>query len=699
MADTGYIEAIVPYKLGWNPVYRVPEGMELSVGDRIKVRMNARITNAVVSRTDVVPDIEPSRILPVESICEGLGKITEEEIRLWKFIADYYLCTCGEVFKCAYPSGKVKSEETASKQKERTEATRQKLLALNLARIDAAMQKEKELIARKEEFHNAQVSVHEEFEAVISGLSVPLDKAKAEEKRLARVESLKRRAEAKLARLKLQQEACEHQIEKIRETISLMRARVCELQKKADAKAAATIISPASSDDSRLAALEKAASGRKPVLMRLPPQERAEAFRMLIHKTLDQGKTVLLLVPEIALTVEYENGMEQAFGESLLVFHSKETTVQRRKIADALRREGPHLVIGTRSAIFLPFRELATIIVDEEQDRSYKQDSPAPRYNTRDCAVVMGEIHGATVYLASSAPSLETLHNCATGRYVEAAFSDSPKQAGAVDLRIIDTSAERRKNGMKGQFSRKLMAMMEDAMAQNSHILLLLGWGDLQATKEETVALFPDKIVVCDDGGTTFPEEGEIAISTTSRARNIHFPQGTLVVILQADPMLGARDFRADERAMQVLERFRQQCAGGIFVIQTSRSAHPIFESMTQGLLPYDDMMEERRVFGYPPFSRIIDVVMTDANFNRLRTMSEMLFSALNFALKPSFAPGGSLQISGPLPYSEQIVKIRIIVPKDRMAAGRKRKLKEIVDNFAKDRNYAPFIHLDVDPE
>jgi primosomal protein N' (replication factor Y) len=132
-----YIQVIVPLKLDWCPTYRVPEKWHgsLQVGDRVKVRVGPRLTDAIVSRTGVSPDIDPARIHDIVAREEGLKRITPEEIRLWQFIADYYLCTLGEVFKCAYPSGKIRSEETAAKARERAETSRRKLMEAALQRI------------------------------------------------------------------------------------------------------------------------------------------------------------------------------------------------------------------------------------------------------------------------------------------------------------------------------------------------------------------------------------------------------------------------------------------------------------------------------------------------------------------------------------------------------------------------------------
>ena len=122
---TRYVKVIVPVRLDRILTYSVPESLDgrIGIGARVKVRLGPRLTDAVVCETDVTPDIDPRRIHEIAGLDEGLERITPEEIRLWQFISDYYLCTQGEVFKCAYPSGKIRSEETAARVKERAEAS------------------------------------------------------------------------------------------------------------------------------------------------------------------------------------------------------------------------------------------------------------------------------------------------------------------------------------------------------------------------------------------------------------------------------------------------------------------------------------------------------------------------------------------------------------------------------------------------
>lgn len=443
--------------------------------------------------------------------------------------------------------------------------------------------------------------------------------------------------------------------------------------------------------------LLQALQAGKPVLLQGSGAARFDAYRDLIARTLSCGRTVLMLVPEVALTAAFEAAVPAQFGARTLIFHSRETTVQRRKIADALRSGGPQLLVGTRSALFLPFRDLGLLLVDEEQDRSYKQDSPAPRYNARDCAVVLAGIHGARIVLGSAAPSLESLHNVSVGRYTGVRLSD-PAELQTADgrLRIIDTAAERRKRGMKGSFSIKLIDEIRRTLGQGGPVFLIRLWGDLGPTLEETRALFPDAEVLplTEDA----PASG-IRVCTLAQTKRLSFAQGSLVALLQADPIFGARDFRADERAYQLLSRYRAHCAAGTFVIQTGRSGHPVFQDLLAARDPAPELLAERKEFAYPPFSRLIDLRLDDANPKRLALMASALERCLRDTLHPAAGPGGPVRLEGPFETGPDERTLRVILSKDRRLPERKQALKAAVDEFARERKYAGFIHLDVDPE
>ena len=683
-AQEEYIQVIVPLKLDWNPTYRIPAGLRgrIRVGDRVKVRVSGRLTDAVVCATACQPDIDPSRIHPIEGLEEGLERITAEEIRFWNFLADYYLCTVGEVFKCAYPGGKIRSEEIAARAKERAEASQQKIreaACLRITRLEAEIR-----------------SVNERTEQALARLTERGVKTRAK---------LIANREARLERLQ----------EALVSARALAGAALPDGDFAGVAESAFPTESGRPAEDNEAPSdspfipcspepeLQKVLDETRPVLLQGSTAQRHACYRDLISDTLAQGRSALLLVPEIALTESFEADMRGRYGTRALVFHSKETTARRRKIADALRTQGPLLLIGTRSALFLPFHRLGLVIVDEEQDRSYKQDSPAPRYNARDSAVVLAGLHGAAVLLGSGAPSLESLYNASIRRY--AAFTlDAPDTAalpGSERLRIIDTVGERRKRGMKGAFSIKLLDEIRYTLDQGCPVYLIRLWGDTAQTVEQTRALFPETDVApldpaADDTATT---GARIRIGTLAQTKRLTFAEGSLAAILQADPLLGSQNFRADERAFQLFDRYREHCAAGTFLIQTGRSEHPAFQDLAAGRQPWPGLMQERKDFGYPPYSRIIDIDFEDPQPNRLSWMCRQLEERMRKELGAAALPGAPVRIEGPYENGASGLKLRVILAKDRRLPARKQSLKQSVDAFVRERKYNGFIHLDVDPE
>ena len=662
-----YIQVLTPLKLEKALTYRVPAVLSgrTGVGVRVKVRVSGRLTDAVVTQTGVVPDIAPERIREIEGLAEGLERITPEEIRFWQFIADYYLCTAGEVFKCAYPSGKIRSEETAARTRERAEASREKMLEAARLRI-------------------------EKLEAEVQAVRTRTEEALAKlgEKAVKTREKLIANREARL--------------EKLETALSSARALYESLQNSKKEEPKPSKKTEALKTEENDTVTQALASG-KPVLLQGDAAGRQATYLRLVADTLSQSRTALMLVPEIALTEAFETGMKERFGARTLVFHSRETTVQRRKIADTLREGGPQLLIGTRSALFLPYRDLGLVIVDEEQDRSYKQDSPAPRYNARDCAVVLAGIHGAQVVLGSAAPSLESLYNCSARRYTGVRLPSlrKPSPAEEARLKIIDTAAEQRKRGMKGLFSIKLTDEIRYTLDQGGPVYLIRLWGDLTPTLDETRALFPDaEVLPLNESPDSEPNQGRcIRVGTLAQTKRLSFAEGSLVALLQADPILGTQDFRADERAYQLLSRYREHCAAGTFIIQTARSAHPVFQDLLEGRDPAPELMEERKTFSYPPYSRIIDLRLDDSNPKRLALMGSLLSGELRRTLNPSPGLAGPVRIEGPYETGEAELTLRVILAKDRRFPERKKLLKETVDRFILERKYNGFIHLDVDPE
>lgn len=803
-----FIQVILPLRLEWEPFYY--QEIELSesagdasglfpvtstgsvterdkeqvrIGDRVRVNFAGKEYVGVVSMADAGKQAEEmgivDKVKPILGMAEGLEPVTKEEIELWRQIAEYYLCTVGEVYKAAYPAQKVEKEVVQARQEalkeEREEKNRTKI-ADKIKRLEERAEKKAELAAkaRKSESRERYLAEKEMLEGEIGLLVRELTSMVGE---LCRTTG---------SVTGYGDSVTYHQDE---EPIGGSIIETSEGTEK-------EIRLSAAQEEAYSKIKEIFAKGKPALLHGVTGSGKTEIYLKLAQETLAMGKNVLYLVPEIALSRQLEDRISETFPE-LLVFHSGETMSRKREVATVLRHAGEpaegkgYVVLGTRSAIFLPHKNLGLVIVDEEHDTSYKQDSPAPRYNGRETAIMMAKIFGANVILGSATPSLESLYNCSVGRYGLVTLNKRFYDAADSDIEIIDTIAERRKNGMIGNFSRKLIEHIVKCLGEHRQVLILrerrayspivqcqecgdipkcrccnvslslhrradgserlvchycgrvyeytgkchkcggelkpLGSGT-QKIEEEASKLFPNARIARLDSDTAQSRKYEtdtirkfsngeidILIGTRMVAKGFDFSGLSLVAVLQADSILGQEDYRADERGLQLLEQFRGRCGRrgekGLFVIQTSQPEHPVYQSI-DGKLDENGTMArflgERKLFGYPPYSRVIGVVIKDYNQARVdllsRDLGEYLRGAL--AVKVSFAPGVQ---NGPNvigPYSPAIDKIsnqnirqiRVLLPKDRSLARNKETLAAAVERFEKEKKYSGHIALDVDP-
>ena len=747
-----YISVILPLKLEWEPCYSIPEayGSGIIVGDRVRVAFANRIYVGVVSAVGIEPDIEPSRILPIKSVEGGLERILPQEIELWRKVAGYYMCSIGEVCKAAYPYGKIGMEEgraAALRKDEERKAKAAAAMEARLAILEERLGKKRELWAksRKESTRAAYAEdisrLEREIEALKAGRTDAYSKAENEVR-----QPLECFIELSPAQKKAYDDVCEGFAE------------------------------------------------RKPVLLHgVTGSGKTEIYMKLACEAMRKGKNVLYLVPEIAVSRQLEDRLRSMFGDSLLVFHSGETAAGKRNTAETLRNsEGQnHIVLGTRSAIFLPHRNLGLIVVDEEHDSSYKQDSPAPRYNGRDTALMLSQIHSSdgercSVILGSATPSLEELYNCRTGRHKLVELKERYHGSETSDIEIIDTKAERRKRGMVGNFSRKLIDHINTTLAEGGQAIILrsrrawspvlqcescgeiqkclhcnvslsmhkapytsaevpqqgtltchycgystpytgscmkcggplarLGAGT-QRIEEEAAALFPAAAIARLDSDTAQSKsfelktiqgfskgEIDILIGTQIVTKGFDFSNLTLVAVIAADGLLGMQDFRADEKAVQLLEQFRGRCGRrekkGMFVIQTSQSEHPVYQRLLRNEATEftNELLDERRDFFFPPYSRTIEITIKDIYADRADRMASSLFGILSAGMNGTAAVIGPYSPAVDKVADHHIRMIRISLHKDKYLSINKKAITDRISSFEREKKYDGHISINVDP-
>lgn len=321
----------------------------------------------------------------------------------------------------------------------------------------------------------------------------------------------------------------------------------------------------------------------KPVLYE--SLDRIPYYVQMIHKALEEGFSALVLVPELEYTFILQDALNEEFKEKVHLYDSLITPAGKRKLAENLRKaEHPLVIVGTKSALFLPFRKLGVIIVDEEQDPSHKQIEPAPRYNARDVALVLGNIHSAQVILGSFTPSLESLYNCKIGKYSLVEGITTPP----CKVELIDIPSEKRKRGMEGEYSKKLLLRLKK-VSEGDIVTIIRSY-----QKEEEVKDF---------FATRFPSL-DPQILTPFAAKHM-VRQNFLTAVLRSDALFDRDDFRADEKALQALRGFASHTRN--LLVQCVESSHPVYAAISD--LSFEEaLLSERKAFNMPPYSRLVDI-------------------------------------------------------------------------------------------
>lgn len=786
-----YISVILPLRLEWEPCYRLPvrdreTRMPAGIGERVRVMFAGKEYIGVISGYGIEPDIEKSRIKDVSGTEAGLERINIMEIGFWRQVAAYYMCTVGEVYKAAYPSQKTSSEEAVARRNSRLEKRR-------TAVLEAAIRKLMMLKARQEKSVKILNTRNTALKARIDRKSLLLAKDGKDSDRQKHIREI-----GKLRNAISENDA---EIARIQTDIERIDTETAELDaRKSGRKDTGTddtghlekrslqvpdigfTLSP--DQQKALEDIKSAFSSRKTVLLKgVTGSGKTEIYMKLAQEVLYGGKNVLYLIPEIALGKQLEERLEKTFGEKLLAFHSGQTHARRAEVSAVIHdvtgkqekgdAESSYMVIGTRSAVFLPHRNLGLIIVDEEHDSSYKQGSPAPRYNGRDAGIILGSIHSCPVLLGSATPSLESLYNCRTGKYSMVELTRKYHGAPDAEVEIIDTVAERKKNGMRGSFSLKLIFRIKEALDRGEQVIILrsrrsyspvvqctecgyipkcphcnvslsyhkssgkeichycgyssiytgkcpecggrltgLGAGT-QKIEEEVADLFPQARVARLDSDSAHDRkfesevirsfsrgETDILIGTQMVTKGFDFSGLTLVAVIGADSLLAQQDFRADEKAVQILGQFRGRCGRrghkGRFIIQTCQPEHPVYKMIANdGKMAWADLLRERHDFGYPPFCRIIDISVKDTYEDRADRMAGILCKEL---------ASGGFSFTGPFtPYigkdmERHIRGIRVSLAKDSRLSLNKAMLQKTLSDFEKRNGYTGHIVIDVDP-
>lgn len=728
-----FAKVIVPVPVGDTFTYAVPAPMtgQVAPGMRVVVPfgLNRLYTGIVESVCDECPkDID---VKPIVAVIGSRPVVRPDQLRFWAWVAEYYLCTIGDVMRAALPAGlKIESET---------------LLEINPdMEADEAVSvlSERELIAWQQLEHSGKMSVKklgreigskhiaslanrliEKGAVIISEklserfrplrryfVRMAFDRSDAEA-RIRAFEEVKRAPRQQQALVALMQlsgfmqitqpvkEVTRTELQEVADVTlpvlhELERKKIIEIywREQSRFENTNTQLSPlpelsAAQIEAFRAIGRNFTEKRVTLLHGVTGSGKTEIYMHLIRQALDNNRQALLLVPEIALTTQLTGRLQRVFGQDVLVYHSRFTDNQRAEVWNTLLKSPrPRVVIGARSSVFLPFAQLGLVIVDEEHESSYKQFDPAPRYNARDAAIMVAAAHGAKVLLASATPSIETYYKAESGKYGLVTLTERYGRVELPEIEVVDILQQRKRMAMDGPFARSVMDAAGKGIQEGRQAIFFQNRRGFAPVVRCRHCAFTPKCINCDVSltlhkrhnrmechycGATYPlpeicpecgepgleevgygterieeriaerlpqarvlrmdldstrnkddyatiidsfsnHKADILVGTQMVAKGLDFEKVDLVAILSADSLIHYPDFRASERAFNMIEqvggRAGRRSGRGRVIIQSSEPDHPIIEFARKHDYAgyYASELAERRNFFYPPFARVI---------------------------------------------------------------------------------------------
>lgn len=818
-----YAEVILPLPLNQTFTYHIPEALagQVKPGHRVIVQFGARkyYTAIVVAITPVKPEFETK---PVEIALDSYPIIRHPQLKLWEWISDYYLCAAGDVYKAAVPPGlKIESETIIEVNPDfgndcmPTLSEREMMVWSYLSTQGKMSPKQ---IGRKTGFRNVESMVSRLIEkgaAVISEklseryrakkeqfirLKIPRGDESALHSAFDAVKGARKQETILLAMLDLsdfthaERPLREVGCDALLDRSGCTRPVLKELEKKGLLEIYTKEVSRFQYNGPEAKGLPELSVHQSRALREIhdsffeknitllhgvTSSGKTEIYIHLIDYVLRQGNQVLYLVPEIALTTQLTSRLQQVFGKKVVIYHSRFSDNERVEIwKRLLNSSGPCVVIGARSAIFLPYSKLGIVIVDEEHEASYKQTEPAPRYNGRDTAIVLASMHGAKTLLGSATPTIETYYKATSGKYGLVTLSERFDGAKMPEIEIVDMAKDARRMMVKGIFSTNTINEAREAIARGEQVIFFhnrRGFAPLARCRQcqyipkcehcDVSLTYHRRIgmLVCHYCGATYPlpdvcpsckepgmevvgygterieeeisevfngtkilrmdldttrnkdsyeniiedfsgHKADILVGTQMVTKGLDFGDVSVVSILNADAIINFPDFRSTERAYNMLEQVagragRRNTVGKV-MLQTHQPDHPVI-----GFIKTHDYknyftteLEERRVFNYPPFTRLVYIYLKHRDQDTLDSIAAQYGNRMRqlFGTRV-FGP------EEPMVARIQSFYIRKIMLKIEIAASMK-KVKEIlrelyVELHARSDMKSLIVYYDVDPQ
>jgi len=823
---TLFIEVLIPLYVPGTYTYRVPREMEahVEVGRRVLIQFGSRKVQAglIHGIHHQAPKLYQAKY--ILDVIDDHPLVLGSQFELWDWISEYYMCYAGEVMSAAMPGGfRLNSETIITRYDDTSEdpemSTEEHIVMahlrererLNLAELQAIVGSEKasyrmvkSLMARRiitlqEEVKSKYKPLYETYielnpehdsEDSLNELFKELEKRSPKRVNvLLKYLEMSRHGSGNenpvLKKELLERSDSSSSVLKGLLDTSILIASEHEVGRVKNAAKEFAKGSLSLSPAQEVAFQETRSAWHKntPVLLHgVTSSGKTEVYVRLIHEQLEQGKQVLYLVPEIALTTQLIQRLQKHFGEEVVVYHSQHSQSERAEIWENLVQPGIHdhrIIVGARSVLFLPFRNLGAIIVDEEHDSSFKQYDPAPRYHARDASFILARIHAAQLILGSATPCAESLQASKEGRMVKVDLKERYGDAVMPEILIADLKKEYKRKTMNSIFSSVLLEQMQKSLDERKQIILfqnrrgynplwqclqcawkpechrcdvkltyhraihklkchycgavhnppvhcpscgskelkMLGFGT-EKIEDELGEVLPKARVSRMDLDTTRGKYAhakllqefelhkvDILVGTQMVTKGLDFANVDLVGILNADQIMNHSDFRAYERAYQMMTQVSGRAGRdgkgkqGKVVIQTMEPDHWVIQNVIAH--SYDRLMsrelEERKEFQYPPFVRLLRITLRHKKQELIDHAADTLAERLRAFL-------GSRLLGPQYPYIARVKdqyrkEILIKIEKEASATKVKYRIQDTLDTFSSEKSFKSIrTIIDVDP-
>jgi len=743
-----FVDVLLPLPLPKAFTYWVNETEYdfLSPGFRVGVPFgkNKLYTGLVYKKHRVAPQAYTPKT--IEVILEDYPIVTLKQFQFWEWMSDYYRCSMGSILRAALPSAFLLTSETFVSRVNEIEIDWDELSDEAFLVLEALEQRDlliediQSIVQRKtvlpllqilieKGYVQTQQSLKEKYkpkkhrylrihsnhssDEALSKLFDQLKRAPKQSAFLLGLYQLKTEEEwVKLSLLKKQLEVTSGLVrilldKGIIEEQWLQEDRLLLKEINGDTSPVLSV-----AQQTALEEIQHQWEQNEVVLLEgVTSSGKTELYFSLIEEQLKNEMQVLFLLPEISLTAQMVQRLQKRFGKQVSVFHSKFSIHERVEVWKNILHTSPkaRIVIGARSAIFLPFSRLGLIVVDEEHEASFKQFDPAPRYQARDAAIVLAKAYKCKLLLGSATPSIESRFNVSRKKYGHVQLLERHGEAELPLVQTIDLKEAHKKKEMKGLFSKTLFESIEISLSEGKQIILfqnrrgyapllechscghipqctncdvsltyhqynqqlrchycgyhiakpiqcvvcsgpsleLKGTGT-QQIEEQVQQYFPQAKVERMDWDSTRGKwafesiierfttgEVKILVGTQMVTKGLDFKNVGLVGVINADPLLFFPDFRAHERAFQLLTQVAGRAGRsnekGKVLIQSFSPAHPVLQQVIQTNYEalYTQQIHERKTFDYPPFFRLIRISLKARDYQKAQQAAQWLHDVL----------------------------------------------------------------------